>query len=139
MIRKASASSLRHMPRHGNNEQEALERMAKNGLVTREPTEKQTKEHRSVGSALKVDKYLNKDGTVDYRNTSWQCKKCRMFLCKLPRIDKKIGQTETCLTEHQESDHPIIGRTGSYCPSITFPKDLQVNLSAPRSNRLSRS
>ena len=119
--------------------------MARNGPVTRDPTEKQTsREHRSVGSAIKANcficrKYLKRDGTVDYRNTSWQCKECRMPLCKLPRIDKQIGRTETCLTEHQESDHPIIGCTGSYCPSITFPKDLQVNLSPRRSNRLSRS
>ena len=139
MIWKASARSVRHMARHGHNEQEALERMARNGSVTRDPTEKQTsREHRSVGSAIKANcficrKYLKRDGTVDYRNTSWQCKECRMPLCKLPRIDKQIGRTETCLTEHQESDHPIIGCTGSYCPSITFPKDLQVNLSPQRS------
>jgi hypothetical protein len=140
MIRKASARSVWHMPRHGHNEQEALKRMARNGSVTREPTDKQTsREHRSVGSAIKANcficrKYLKMDGIVYYRNTSWQYKKCRMPLCKLPRIDKQIGRTETCLTEHQESDHPIIGCTGSYCPSMTFPKDLQVNFSSRRSN-----
>jgi hypothetical protein len=129
MIWKASAGSVWNMPRHGHNEQEALERMARNGLVTRDPTERQTsREHRSVGSAIKANcficrKYLKRDGTVDYKNTSWQCKECRMPLCKLPHIDKQIGWTETCLTEHQESDHPIIGCTGSYSPSITFPKD----------------
>jgi hypothetical protein len=32
MIRKASARSIRNMPRHGHNEQEALERMARNGF-----------------------------------------------------------------------------------------------------------
>jgi hypothetical protein len=101
--------------------------------------------HRSgVGSAIKANfffchKYLKRDGTVDYQNTSWQCKKCRMPLCKLPCTDKQIGRTETCLTEHQESDQTIIGCTGSYCPSMTFPKDLQVNLSPPRSNRWLRS
>jgi hypothetical protein len=56
MIRKASARSVRNMPRHGHNEQEALERMARNGSVTRDPTEKQTsREHRSVGSAIKAN------------------------------------------------------------------------------------
>jgi hypothetical protein len=145
IIRKASARSVWHMPRHGHNEQEALERMAtRDGSVTRDPTEKQTsREYRSVGSAIKANcficrKYLKRDGTVDYQNTSWQCKKCRMPLCKLPSIDKQVGWTETCLTEYQESDHPIIGCSGSYCPSMTFlPKDLQVNLSPQRSNRLS--
>jgi hypothetical protein len=129
MIRKASARSVWNMPRHGHDEQETLERMARNGSVTRDPTEKQTsREHRSVGSAIKANcficcKYLKRDSTVDYQNTSWQCcKECRMPLCKLPCIDKQIGRTETCLTEHQESDHPIIGCTGSYLSKHHIPK-----------------
>jgi hypothetical protein len=107
MMRKASARSVRHMPRHGENENESLERMARNGSVKQDPTEKQTnREHRSVGSAIKANcficgKYLRRDGTVDYRNTSWQCKECRMPLCKLPRIDIQIGRTDTCLAVHQ--------------------------------------
>jgi hypothetical protein len=89
--------------------------------VARDPTEKQTnREHRSVESAIKANRFicrkdLKRDGTVDYRNTSWQCKECkecRVPLCKLPRIDKQIGRTETCLTVHQKSDHPIIGYSG---------------------------
>jgi hypothetical protein len=34
LIRKASAQSDWHMPRHGKNENESLERMARNGSVT---------------------------------------------------------------------------------------------------------
>jgi hypothetical protein len=39
MIWKASARSVWYMPRHGQNEQEALARMARNGLVARDPTD----------------------------------------------------------------------------------------------------
>jgi hypothetical protein len=99
MIQKASARSIWHIPRHGENENESLERMARNGSVTRDPTEKQTnREHRSVGSAIKANfficrKYLKRSGTVDYQNTSWQCKECRMPLCKLHHalISKLVG------------------------------------------------
>jgi hypothetical protein len=40
IIWKASARAIWHMPRHGQNEQEALKRMARNGSVTWDPTEK---------------------------------------------------------------------------------------------------
>jgi hypothetical protein len=76
MIGKASARSVWHMPRHGQNEQEALKRMARNDLVTQDPTEKQTnREHWSVGSTIKANcficrKYPKRDGTEDYQNMS---------------------------------------------------------------------
>jgi hypothetical protein len=78
MIWKASAQSAWHMPRHGKNEDKALKKMARNGLVTRDPTEKQTnREHQSVGSGIKANwficcKYLKRDGTVDYQKLAMQ-------------------------------------------------------------------
>ena len=142
-VGRASARSVRHMETHGQNEHGALERIQRHGSATRNPTDKQTHlERRSVGSAIKANcfichKFLKKDGTVEYRNTTWQCKNCKMPLCKLSRIDARIGRTETCLTVHQESDNETIGCNGRYCSSMIFPKELQVNLHPRRSNRVS--
>jgi hypothetical protein len=67
MISKASARSVRNMPRHGHNVQEALERMARNGSVTRDPTEKQTsREHRSVGLGVASLSNLHSEMSSNY-------------------------------------------------------------------------
>jgi hypothetical protein len=103
MILRASAWSVWHIARHGEREHKTLERIKRKGLVTQNPIHKpMNREHQSVGAAIKANyfishKFLENDGTVEYQNTSWQCKTYRMPLCKLSQINIKIGQTEICL------------------------------------------
>jgi hypothetical protein len=114
-IGRGSARQVQRMAvptRPGDRPSYPLQRITRNGTATRDPTEKQMKkENRSVGSAHRANcficcKCLKRNGTVECRLTTWQCKTCQMPLCKQSRISPETGRTDTCAAmHHQSADH----------------------------------
>jgi hypothetical protein len=73
---------------------------------------------------------------VIYKQTTFCCVSCRMPLCKDYRADVMAGRLMSCVDEHLESEHIVVGCFGVHHPSTGFPKAEQVNLHPGRSNRL---
>jgi hypothetical protein len=127
---------------HPNKRQ--LERIQDNeGNKYRNPTRKQQESGRSVGTPVNKKcfvcrKYLLSDGTTSYRDTIWQCSRCKMPLCKQSR--KVPGRTLTCFEEHcsaQETDEvmgclPLEDAEDRF--SRQMPEDYKVQIRR-RSNR----
>ena len=104
-----------------------LVRIMKDGCTTRPPTEKQLREGRQVGAAINANclicrKYLSSDDSVVYKQTTFCCVSCRMPLCKENRADVTAGRFMSCVDEHLESQHKVVGCFGVHHPSTGFPK-----------------
>ena len=116
-----------------------LDRIIKERCTTRPPIEKKQREGRQVGAAINANfficrKYLSSNGSVVCKQTTFCCVACRMPLCNDNRAD--VTSFMSCVDEHLESEHIVVGCTGVHYPSTGFPDAEQVNLYPRRSNRL---
>jgi hypothetical protein len=110
----------------------------KDGNKTREVTEKQRWNAKSVGTSRQLKcfmcrKYLNANGSTRYQDTSFWCTECNMPLCKQDRTDTM--RESTCLDEHLNSTDSVLGCTNKCQKATAFPKDKQVNLHPRRGGR----
>ena len=122
-----------------------LERITGNdGSKTRPVTTKQSEvEGRTIGSAVHKNcyvcrKYLKQDGRTNYRPTIFQCKLCKMPICKKSRVDMSQNRLQTCMEEHIETTEHHLMCT-HYKASSEYPKEKQVPFIQPRRSTRRRS
>jgi hypothetical protein len=87
----------------------------------------------SMQTATFAGNTLVQNGTVVCKQTTFCCISCRMPLCKDNRVD--VTSFMSCVDEHLESEHIVVGCTGLHHPSTGFPNSEHVNLHPRRSNR----
>jgi hypothetical protein len=113
---------------------EALERISNHDGDTRyKLTDKLYNKGRNVGKSIQQNcfvcrKYLKRNGSTLYNQTSFRCSLCKMPMCKKDRTDLSSGRLTSCLKEHQESNCKVVGCFGSDRTYTVFPRKLQLNL-----------
>jgi len=96
------------------------------GSLTHEPSPPQIAKGRKTGPSRRGNCFVCRKCNPKHQATQWRCKDCHMPLCQQSRVDPDAGRTATCLTEHKESDNPVLGCSGSVRAAFKMPDSLKV-------------